>query len=162
MRGFANQRFAMKRTGITFTLLWLIAAGPALADATTEFAALLEEHWQWTLKNSPMMASRIGDRRYSREWRDDSVGAIEQRQQETREFLRRTYAIDRGGLSEENRLNHELFRRQLENTVDAFQFNGHLMPFSQRGGVQNLDGDARDLRFVTVQDYEERASCHHA
>jgi prolyl oligopeptidase len=155
MRTFANQGFAMKRTGITFTLLWLFAAGPALADATSDFQALLDEHWQWTLQNNPVMASQIGDRRFNQEWQDNSLDAIEQRQQETREFLRRTYAIDRDGLSAEDQLNHELFRRQLQNAADEFQFDGHLMPFNQRGGVQDLDNTTRNLRLVTVEDYDD-------
>ncbi len=155
MRGFVNQGVAMKRTGITFFLLCLLAAGAALADTTSDFEALLDEHWQWTLKNSPVMASMMGDRRYNQVWGDSSLGAIETRQQETRAFLRRTYAIDRNGLSAEDQLNHELFRRQLQNAVDGFQFNGHLMPFSQRGGIQNLENTTQQLRLATVEDYDD-------
>ena len=40
----------MKKTGIAFTILWLLSAGVARADATEDFNALLEEHWQWTLQ----------------------------------------------------------------------------------------------------------------
>jgi prolyl oligopeptidase len=143
----------MKKTGIACTLLLLGMAGSALADASSDFRALLAEHWEWSLKNSPLMASTMGDRRYNREWTDSSLGAIEQRHKERREFLTRTYAIDRNDLSEEDRLNHELFRRLLQDSVDEFRFNGHLLPFSQRGGVQNLDGTTERLRLTTVQDF---------
>jgi prolyl oligopeptidase len=145
----------MKKTGITFTFLLLLLTGPALADATSDFNTLLDEHWQWTLKNSPVMASIMGDRRYNREWGDSSLAAIEERHKETRAFLRRAYAIDRDGLSAEDQLNHELFRRQLQDNVDEFQFNGHLLPFGQRGGVQNLDGLTNQLRLATVQDFDD-------
>jgi prolyl oligopeptidase len=151
----ANQGLAMKKTGITFTFLLLLLTGPALADATSDFNTLLDEHWQWTLKNSPVMASIMGDRRYNREWGDSSLAAIEERHKETRAFLRRAYAIDRDGLSAEDQLNHELFRRQLQDNVDEFQFNGHLLPFGQRGGVQNLDGLTNQLRLATVQDFDD-------
>ena len=155
MRASANQGLAMKKTGITFTLLLLAFAGTALADATEDFNTLLDEHWQWTLKNSPVMASMMGDRRYNREWGDSSIGAIEQRSKEERDFLRRAYAIDRDGLADEDKLNHELFRRQLQDNVDEFQFNGHLLPFGQRGGVQNIDGLTNQLRLVTVEDFDD-------
>ena len=145
----------MKKTGIAFTLALLGLAGSALADATSEFRDLLDEHWQWTLRNSPVMASSMGDRRYNRDWSNQSLAAIEERHRETREFLRRTYAIDRDALSADDRLNHELFRRLLQDSVDEFQFNGHLMPFSQRGGVQALDGTVERLRLVTVQDFDD-------
>ena len=145
----------MKKTGIAFTLALLGFAGSALADASEDFRALLDEHWEWTLKNSPVMASGMGDRRYNRDWSDRSLAAIEQRHRDTREFLRRTYAIDRDALSADDRLNHELFRRLLQDGVDEFQFNGHLMPFSQRGGVQALDSTVESLRLVTIEDFDD-------
>ena len=145
----------MKKTGIAFTILWLLSAGVARADATEDFNALLEEHWQWTLQTSPVMASMMGDRRYNREWTDSSFGAIEERHEQTREFLSRVYAIDRSALSEEDQLNYELFRRQLQDNVDEYQFNGYLMPFSQRGGVQSLDNLTNQLRLVSVEDYDD-------
>ena len=145
----------MKTTGIAFTLWLLAATGIAHADATTDFQTLLDEHWEWRLQSAPLMASMMGDRRFNRDWTDSSIDAIEQRHRDTREFLRRAYAIDRDALSEEDRLNHELFRRLLQNNVDEFQFNGHLLPFSQRGGVQSLDGTTDRLRLVTVEDYDD-------
>ncbi len=145
----------MKKTVIACLLLWLAAGSTALADASADFATLLDEHWEWTLRNSPVMASMLGDRRYNREWGDDSIGALEEAHREAREFLRRAYSIDRNALSEDDQLNYELFRRQLQDDVDEFQFNGHLMPFSQRGGVQSLDNLTNQLRLVTVADYDD-------
>jgi prolyl oligopeptidase len=101
------------------------------------------------------MASMMGDRRYNREWTDSSLGAIDGRHKQTREFLSRVYAIDRSALSEEDQLNYELFRRQLQDNVDEYQFNGYLMPFSQRGGVQSLDNLTNQLRLVSVEDYDD-------
>jgi len=155
MRATAIQGLGMKTSRIAFTFLLLALTGSALADATEDFQTLLGEHWEWSLANSPVMASMMGDRRYNQEWGDESFGAIEQRHEETREFLRRVYAIDRAALSEENQLNYELFRRQLQDNVDEHQFSGFLMPFSQRGGVQSMDNLANQLRLVTVQDFDD-------
>jgi prolyl oligopeptidase len=133
----------------------LVFAHAALAGPTEDFHALLDEAWEWQLRENPMMASGLGDRRYNDQWPDNSIAAIKRRQDETREFLRRAYAIDRTGLSEADQLNHELFRRSLQDRVDQFKFNGHLVPFYQRGGVQNIDSSTSRLRFVTVKDYED-------
>jgi prolyl oligopeptidase len=149
------QGLGMKTIGIAFTFLLLVVTGTALADAADEFRALLDEHWEWRLQSDPIMASTIGDRRFNREWPDRSVDATERRHREAREFLRRAYAIDRDALTDEDRLNHELFRRLLQNRVDAFQFSGHLLPFSQRGGVQNLDVTTDRLRLETMEDYDD-------
>lgn len=140
-----------------FVFAWVLLAGCSIAraDATTDFATLLSEHWEWTLATAPVMASTMGDRRYNRDWRDQSLDGIARRHEELREFLRRAYAIDRNQLSEDDQLNYELFRRLLQDDVDGQQFHAYLMPFSQRGGVQNLDSLTNQLPLVTVQDYDD-------
>lgn len=145
----------MNRIGLAVISSLLFVAGPALADASGDFSTLLEEHWEWALANDPVMASEMGDRRFNRQWRDLGLDAIERRHRETREFLRRAYAIDRNALPESDQLNYELFRRLLQTSVDAFQFKGHLLPFSQRGGVQTLDQTVMRLRLETVQDFDD-------
>jgi uncharacterized protein (DUF885 family) len=135
--------------------LFMLSCSVSIADSSTQFATLLDEHWEWRMANSPVMASRLGDRRYNGQWSDDSFAAFDKRQVETRSFLTRVYAIDREALSTEDQLNHELFRRQLQNDVDAYKFNAHLMPFSHRGGIQNPENLTNQLRLVTVEDYED-------
>jgi len=110
--------------------------------------------WEWQLAQDPLRASRLGDHRFDSEWRDDSLAGIDARHLARREFLRRVYAIDRAQLDEQDQLDYELFRRDLQDDVDAHQFKGYLLPFSQRGGVQNLDSQAALLRLESVADYE--------
>ena len=144
------------RTQFLLTLATgLLVSQAALADAGEDFNALLDEAWEWHLAENPMVASGAGDRRYNTEWRDGSLTAIEQRHLQRRDFLRRVYAIDRAALPEADKLNYELFRRDMQRRVDEHQFKGFLMPFSQRGGVQNLDNQANQLRFETVGDFED-------
>jgi len=137
------------------TAALVLSASAAYAGATEDFQALLDEHWEWRIANSPVMASMLGDRRYNTEWGDRSATATERQHDERREMLRRVYAIDRAALSVENQLNYELFRRQLQDAVDAHVFQSHLMPFSHRGGIQNLDNLTNQLRLVSVQDYDD-------
>jgi len=145
----------MKLIWIALLSLSLSYAVGAQADATSDFQALLDEHWEWTLANSPVMASMMGDRRYNQEWGDNSPSAIEQDHVETQAFLRRVYTIDRNALSADDQLNYELFRRQLQDEVDEFQFEGYLLPFDHQGGIQNLDIMASRLSFRSVADYDD-------
>ncbi|MDH3350506.1 MAG: DUF885 domain-containing protein [Gammaproteobacteria bacterium] len=131
-------------------LTHVAAAGPA-----DDFSALLDEAWERHLVENPLFASELGDRRYNDRWPDNSLDAIETRQQETRAFLQRLYGIDRSALSTAEQLNYELFRRSLQDRADLFEFNAHLLPFSHSGGVQNLDDKATRLRFSTLKDYED-------
>jgi len=130
-------------------------AGPANADDTADFDTLLAEFWESQMVNFPTFASSLGDRRFNDQWTDQSINAIDDRQAQRRDFLRRLYAIDNKALSDSNQLNYELFRRDLQSDVDSHQFKGYLIPFSHRGGVQTLNQIASRLRFTTVQDYED-------
>ena len=150
-----NQGVGMKLIRISLLLLGLSCGGTAMADAASDFQTLLDEHWEWRLANSPVMASMMGDRRYNQDWGDQSLSAIEKEHVEASEFLRRVYAIDRDALPDDEQLNYELFRRQLQDQVDEHQFRGFLIPFQHQRGIQSLDNLANRLRFVAVQDYED-------
>jgi uncharacterized protein (DUF885 family) len=145
----------MRRRVLLTIAAGLLASQAALADAGEDFNALLDEAWEWYLEQNPMVASRAGDRRYNTEWGDRSLRGIEMQHLQRREFLSRLSAIDKSALSEADQLNYELFRRDLQRRVDEHSFEGFLMPFSQRGGVQNLDNQANYLRFETVRDFED-------
>ena len=136
-------------------VITLLLAGPANADATSDFTALVDEAWESTMSDFPTFASSLGDRRFNDQWTDQSLEAIENRHIKDREYLRRLYAIDPNALGEADALNFELFRRDLQSDVDEHQFKGYLIPFSHRGGVQTLNQTASRLRFTTVKDYED-------
>lgn len=134
----------------------LICLTPSLrAGPADDFAVLLDEVWQWRLAAYPTFASDLGDKRYNDRWDDLSLDAIDERQAETRQFLRRLYLIDRSALDEDGKLDYELFRRDLQDAVDEAGFMGYLMPFDHRGGVQNLDITTHSLTFTTVKDYDD-------
>lgn len=137
---------------ISLVFIVLVPGGAATAD---DFSELLDEVWEWQLVENPTFASRLGDRRYNDQWTDRSVAAVDRRHAQTRAFLRRLYAMDRAQFSDDDKLNYELFRRGLQESVDVHQFNGHLMPLSHRGGVQNLEETTSYLRFETLQDYTD-------
>ena len=145
----------MTTSRIFLAVLLGLLAGASFADATMDFEQLLEEQWEWQLKSSPVRASMLGDRRYNDRWTDQSLKAIKRRNNARKEFLRRVYAINKNELSADDRLNYELFRRQLQKDVDGHRFRGHLMPFSHRGGVQNLDNLTSRLPLVTVRDFDD-------
>jgi prolyl oligopeptidase len=125
------------------------------AGPTEDFGALLADHWEWQMRENPVRASRMGDRRFNDQWTDMSLDAIGRRQGEQQEFLRRLRFIDSSKLTETDQLNYDLFRRSLENSIDGHQFKNYLMPMSQRGGVQSLESTAETLRLANVQDYED-------
>ncbi len=128
---------------------------PSFAENTDEFQILLDDHWDWQMRENPIWASRIGDRRWNDQWTDNSLAAIEQRHEKTQLFLQRLQLINSRGLSRQDQLNYDLLRRSLENKIDSHQFKAYLMPMSQRGGVQSLESTAESLRLENLDDYED-------
>jgi prolyl oligopeptidase len=154
MRITSHSVILMKTIRPTLLAL-LLSTAPAFAGPSEDFASLLDEHWEWQLAQYPAFASSLGDHRYNDRWTDLGIDAIKERQQQVREFLRRVYAIDRAALAEEEQLDYELFRRELQDSVDEFQFDGHLMPLHHRGGIQNLDNTTNSIPLDTVGDYDD-------
>jgi prolyl oligopeptidase len=155
MRSTPTKDIGMKTLRIAAAAALLVISAAGQAAAVDDFKALLDEHWEWTLANSPLFASSLGDRRYNDRWADQSLAAIERRHEETVEFLRRVYAIERASLPEAEQLNYELFRRQLQDDVDSHQFSGYLMPFFHRGGVQDLENLTNQLPLDSVRDFDD-------
>lgn len=145
----------MKTISILATFSLIFIGLSVRADPGGDFRDLLDEHWEWQMLENPVRASRMGDRRWNDRWTDNSLEAIERRHGEQQKFLRRLRLIDSSQLTETDQLNYELFRRSLENSVDAHQFRNYLMPMSQRGGVQSLESTAETLRLGNAQDYED-------
>jgi uncharacterized protein (DUF885 family) len=123
--------------------------------AREAFSRLLEEEWEWVMRENPTWASQLGDRRYNDRWQDVSLAAFETRQQHRLETLRRLRGIDRAQLSPADQLNYDLFRKELETDIEEDKFRLYLLPVNQRGGVQTNDELTELLRFQTVKDYED-------
>ena len=136
-------------------LLCLLIPATTVAAPADDLRALLEEAWEWRLDQQPVFASRLGDRRGNDRWADLSLDAFAARHQQRTDHLRRLQAIDPGTLSDQDRLNYDLFRRSLEDAIDGHRYQSYLMPISQRGGVQSLESTAESVRLASLQDYED-------
>jgi hypothetical protein len=71
---------------------------PAVQEAT-RLHALFEDEWQWTLREYPEFATRVGDPRYNDKLTDLSVPAMDRRKAHERDVLERIRDIDRALLT---------------------------------------------------------------
>jgi uncharacterized protein (DUF885 family) len=133
------------------------AAAPSdVAARRKQLDALLTEHWEYSLKRAPELASTLGDRRYNDKWSDRSLDAITADLTATREFLNRFEAIRTAGFPEQSALDQQLIVRQLRQRLDNARFEEWLMPVNQFGGVHlRLPQLVSQLPFSTVKDYED-------
>ncbi|MFD1295159.1 DUF885 domain-containing protein [Lysobacter gummosus] len=140
-----------------------VAAAPAASATATPtrnasaqaLFRLFDAQWERGLRESPEGASYNGDKRYNDRWTDQSLSAIQARAEGDRKALAELKAIDRGQLSVDDQLNYDVFAWNLERSIQRQKYREYLMPLSQQGGVQTLDGVVEALSFTEVKDYRD-------
>jgi uncharacterized protein (DUF885 family) len=139
--------------------LSLLAALPAAAapPAVEQLHRLFDQEWERGLRESPEFASFLGDARYNDRWTDLSPAAIERREQADRAALQQLLRIPRAKLPPAEQVNYDLFRRELELSVEYQRFQLEQMPVSPTNwdGFGSATTLAQILRFGTVKSYED-------
>ena len=132
----------------------------AAVNATTELAALFDEHFERNLELNPISATFIGDYRYndrmaitnSVEYRDASRALDE-------EYLARLLKIDRDALDYRDQLSYDMFRVLREQSLEGDLYPFHLQPISQFYLLTNffvqLGSGSSAHPFKTVKDYDD-------
>lgn len=123
--------------------------------ATKQLYALFDSTWEQNLRDSPTLASYLGDKRYNGRWTDVSLAAFAKRHQNRIDTLNTLKKINRAQLSVSDQLNYDLFKKDLEEAIEANKFQAFLMPLSQQGGIQTQDELAEFISFDKVKDYED-------
>lgn len=113
----------------------ICVASPAMANPTEEYTQLRDDVWQWTLDNSPGLATSIGDRRGDGQLGDLSIEAYDRQVAETKAYLAQLNAIDEAALSADLRVDYAIMKSSLEDSIAASQFDHtRYILFTNRGG----------------------------
>ncbi|HAV4512149.1 TPA: DUF885 family protein [Acinetobacter baumannii] len=117
---------------------------------------LLQEQWEYTLKNSPETATVLGDLRYNDRWTEISKTQIEKDKKTTQNFLKRFEAIDSTGFSATDQLNKDLMIYQLKETLKNYDLKLYEMPFNQMWGLHlQFPGFISSITFDNVKQYQD-------
>ena len=127
--------------------------GPAAA-VSRELHALMDEAWEKDMRDDPLRASYLGDRRYESEWPDLTLAAIEKRNTANGTTLARLQRLDRAALSSQDQLSYDLFAWEYQNRLGAYPFKPYLYELRLRDGVQSLSDQAELIPFTSAADYE--------
>jgi uncharacterized protein (DUF885 family) len=144
----------------SFVVACLLAARCSTALAATDpqadFDALVAERWEYQLKESPELATTIGDDRYNDRWTDYSLAHVVVDRDATASFLRRFQAVDVSRLDEQRRLSQAMAVRELKDHIEAIRLKNYEMPLDQLGGVQlQLPGFVPTIPFDSTRHYED-------
>ena len=117
---------------------------------------LLQEQWEYTLKNNPETATTLGDLRYNNRWTDLSKNQIEKDKKSTQNFLKRFEAIDSTGFSATDQLNKDLMIYQLKETLKNYDLKLYEMPFNQMWGLHlQFPGFISSIPFDNAKQYQD-------
>ncbi|MFI8145339.1 DUF885 domain-containing protein [Acinetobacter sp. ABJ_C5_2] len=117
---------------------------------------LLQEQWEYTLKNNPETATTLGDLRYNDRWTEFSKNQIEKDKKTTQNFLKRFEAIDSTGFSATDQLNKDLMIYQLKETLKSYDLKLYEMPFNQMWGLHlQFPGFISSIPFNNARQYQD-------
>ena len=121
---------------IKYLALVGLLAGCSQPSVETAFEGLMDSEWSKVVSDNPVYASSMGDLRFNTEWSDSSVTKINENHQHDQSVLDALNAMAIDDFDELNTTNYKLFKKQYENSVESFEYQTYLMPFSHRGGIQ--------------------------
>lgn len=123
---------------LVFGLLlpFLFSTQPSSQDPGSALRSYFDRQWQWQLRQFPERATHLGVNRYNDRLTDFSAAALETRKEHARAALKELDRFKREDLSPEDRLNYDLFQRQLKLQIEGFAFPSELAPIGPVGGIQ--------------------------
>ncbi len=139
------------------SLLFMISARADEAQVE-RLHALFDEAWEFDLKDDPVGASQLGDKRFNQEWADIGLETWKARDAKYEQFIRDAKAIDASALPEVEQLNRDLFIRMYQDQRDQIRFKAYLRPLDQlnySGGVLTANEAAETIEFGSFRDYED-------
>ena len=138
-------------------------APPPAADgrsaAARDLQSLLNTEWEWRLREFPLLATSVGEHRHDDRLSGESIADEQRRAADTKGFLDRARALDRGQLAPADLVNLDMFRAELEDRLAGFRFREYLLPINADSGFHSSFAlMPQTLRLASVRDYENYLS----
>lgn len=118
---------------------------------------LLEEHWAYSLSQSPVFASTLGERGKNDRLADATLESVQAHKKQLQAFLARASRISVTTVAD--RVNLAIFTRLLKDDISEIDFDTHLIPITNRWGfhVGFVELPNRHV-FESVYDYRDYIS----
>ncbi|HVF60976.1 MAG TPA: DUF885 domain-containing protein [Thermoanaerobaculia bacterium] len=102
---------------------------------------LFDVYWDFAMHEFPEFATYVGFPGQNDRWTDQSLAAQEARDALLPLAVQAMQTIDRAKLSEADRVNYDLFLRDVQSNVEGDRFPGEYLAINQMGGVQQGPAD---------------------
>ena len=115
-----------------------LAAQEKLNEEGKKLHAIFDEEWEWAMKQFPPMATYFGDYRWNDQLGSFGLEALERNKQHDFEVLKKIEQIDRTLLSEQDKVNFDLYLEQRKQSIAGHEFPTTLMPMNQQSGIHSI------------------------
>jgi len=119
------------------------------------FEEYLVAQWDEDLKDSPIFASLLGDKRFNQDITPNDIEYYQNRISILEEKKQKLKAFDFNKLNSDNKLNYKLLNLNLDNSIEASTYPSYYMSLNQRGGVQSYYETGDRLVYSSKTDYED-------
>jgi uncharacterized protein (DUF885 family) len=121
--------------------------------------ALFDRAWETRLRESPLFATSVGRHEYDDRLPSVTPQDLQRRYELNKRELDELKQIDRGKLPAGEVVNYDMFRRQLDESIEGYELGDYEMPINAdsgfHGGFSRLP---QDVPLATVKDYENYIS----
>jgi uncharacterized protein (DUF885 family) len=124
-------------------------------DENDRFELFLDELWENNLKNSPVFASKLGDKRFNDQITLNTIEDIQKNNEQRYLDLKNLNSFSFDTLSQENQLNYRLKKISLDMSIELSKYPSYFMSLNQRGGVQSYYETGDRLNFTSKKDYQD-------
>lgn len=129
----------MKKPAWFVRLLAILIAIPVFAEAPnkkSQLRQLFADEWEYELRESPELATSIGDYRFNDRWSDSSLAHVQVQKRDLLDWLHKFQRFDASGLDEQDTLSLRLMVRNLKERIEGIDLKTYEMPVDQFNGVQ--------------------------
>ena len=121
----------------------------------TQFESFLANQWDEGLKDNPIFASNLGDKRFNTKISSNSSGQFKINKAKEEKSLKELQLFNIELLNDENKLNYKLAELSMLNSIKRMNYPSYLMRLNQRGGIQSFYETGDRLVYTSKQDYED-------
>ncbi len=140
---------------IVVLLLVLVPAMPGFAAATDELNKLVDESWEFDVREDPLYATQAGDHRFNDRLPSDTIEDQVRRLAAKKQFLKRLESINSKEVARADRINYDIFGKLLRDDIAEYEFRTYLMPITNRSGFHiNFPELRREVPLNNTEDYE--------
>jgi len=140
------------------TMLALVLL-PAVSDEVTKLHAIFDKNWETRLRESPQFATSVGRHEYDALLGSVTPDELAKRQKDRKATLAELATIDRSKLPQPEQVNYDIFKQQIQQGIESYDFGDYEMPINADSGFHS--GFARlskEMPLATVKDYENYIS----